>query len=374
MNSNQFPARFARSVPIFAITSAWIALCIASQSAIAASDVSTIEDMSEMKGMGNMDMPRNAPDASGHHGQPPQTEGRSEMNDMPGMKGMGHMEMPSDQPAGTSRGRSERGEQGHTGHSTGFDSSGSQIQQGGPSDGPNHIIRVAEPKIPMENRNQGIPMPGMDMADDDVYHQILLNQLEYVKAAGGQGWAWDGEAWVGGDINRLWLKSSGERLYGKTDDARVEALISHAYSTYWNAQAGWRHDFGNGPTRDWAAIGVEGLAPYFFNVQATGYIGTSGRTALQLKTSYDFLLSQKLFLTPEAEMNIYGKSDPEREIGSGISDIKLGLRLRFEVRREIAPYVGFVWGRRFGRTADFSRRDGEPVTDKELVVGVRLWY
>lgn len=250
----------------------------------------------------------------------------------------------------------------------------SKSPKAGPLNGPNHIIGVDEPRIPMANPNEGIPMQGMDMSDSGIYHQILINQLEYVKAVGGQGWSWDGEAWIGGDINRLWLKSSGERLYGKTDDARVEALVSHAYSTYWNAQLGVRHDFGNGPTRDWAAIGVEGLAPYFFNIQATGYIGTSGRTALQLKTSYDILLSQKLFLTPEAEMNAYGKSDPEREIGSGISDIKLGLRLRYEIRREIAPYIGFVWGRRFGRTADFSRRDGEPVTDTELVVGLRLWY
>ncbi|MGV7240211.1 copper resistance protein B [Caballeronia sp. M23-90] len=300
----------------------------------------------------------------------------SQMDGMPDMKGMGNMNMPSKKPTDTSPTSPATAEPKQNAGAAQAEGSGSANPEGvDPSLGQaNRIIKVDEPPIHMNNPSQGMHMPGMDMADNAVYHQLLINQLEYIKSAGGQGLSWDAEAWLGGDINRLWLKSSGQRLYGKTDDARVEALVSHAYSTYWNAQAGVRHDFGNGPTRDWAAIGVEGLAPYFFNVQATGYIGTSGRTAMQFKTSYDFLLSQRLFLTPEAELNVYGKSDPEREIGSGISDIRFGLRLRYEVRREIAPYVGLVWGRRFGRTADFSRRDGEPVTDKELVVGIQLWY
>ncbi|KAK47030.1 hypothetical protein BG58_07615 [Caballeronia jiangsuensis] len=336
--------------------------------------MSQMHDMPRMKGMGNTDMLGQKTDASQSpsRSDTSKTDGVSSMKGMSGMEGMGDMKMPGDEPhpvpAASVDGKQAKKSDANS------QATGSKSPKGGPASGPNHIISVGEPRIPMENPNEGIPMQGMDMSDNGIYHQILINQLEYIKAAGGRGWSWDGEAWVGGDINRLWLKSSGERLYGKTDDARIEALISHSYSTYWNAQVGVRHDFGNGPTRDWAAIGVEGLAPYFFNVQATGYIGSSGRTAVQLKTSYDVLLSQKLFLSPEAEMNAYGKSDPEREIGSGISDIKLGLRLRYEIRREIAPYVGFVWGRRFGRTADFSRRDGEPVTDTELVVGVRLWY
>lgn len=281
--------------------------------------------------------------------------------------------MSSGSSHGAEHGSTERAT-AHSHEASDVEASDARSPKGGPQSGPNRILPVEEPPIPMANPRQGIPVKGMDMADDEMYHQILIDQLEYVKAAGGQGWSWDGEAWLGGDINRLWLKSSGERLYGKTDDARVEALVSHAYSTYWNAQIGVRHDFGNGPSRDWAAIGVEGLAPWFFNVEATAYIGTSGRTAFRARTSYDVLLSQKLFLTPEAEINVYGKADPEREIGSGISDIRLGLRLRYQLRREVAPYVGFVWGRRFGRTADFSREDGEPVSDKELVVGVTLWY
>lgn len=334
--------------------------------------MSQMGEMPEMKGMEHMDMPDQATSGlqSGSGGTSSPTDGSSGMK---GMSGMDHGAMPraqahSKSPVTTDGGRSKSNDEG----TSTVDDIRSPKRRS--ANGPNHIIEVDEPRIPMANPSEGIPMQGMDMADNGIYHQILINQLEYVKAAGGQGLSWDGEAWIGGDINRFWLKSSGERLYGKTDDARVEALISRAYSTYWNAQVGVRHDFGNGPTRDWVAVGVEGLAPYFFNTQATAYIGTSGRTALELKASYDILLSQKLFLTPEAEMNVYGKSDPEREIGSGLSDIKLGLRLRYEIRREIAPYIGFAWGRRFGRTADFSRRDGEPVTDTELVVGVRLWY
>ncbi len=350
------------------------AVLFLTSSAVAAGEMPHMDELPAMKGMGNTDMRGRQTDAS--QSRPSDKTSKSgeasSMKGMSGMDGTEHGKMPGDEPQPATSGSADGGQlKGNNARSQGAES---KSPKGGPASGPNHIISVDEPRIPMTTPNEGIPMHGMDMSDNGIYHQLLINQLEYIKAAGGQGWSWDGEAWIGGDINKLWLKSSGERLYGKTEDARLEALISHAYSTYWNAQVGVRHDFGNGPSRDWAAIGVEGLAPYFFNVQATGYIGSSGRTALQLKTSYDILLSQKLFLTPEAEMNIYGKSDPQREIGSGISDIKLGLRLRYEIRREIAPYVGFAWGRRFGRTADFSRNDGEPVTDTEVVVGVRLWY
>ncbi|KDR28425.1 MULTISPECIES: copper resistance protein B [Caballeronia] len=373
MSASHFFRRASQRKPVKPFPTA-VALLIASSSAVAAGDMSQMDGMPGMKGMGNVDMSDEGTNSSqSRSGSALQTGGAPRAKGTSGMDRGDQTKSPGDQPHPKSAASTDSNGSKSSGDA-GIRVDNSKSPKAGPLNGPNHIIGVDEPRIPMANPNEGIPMQGMDMSDSGIYHQILINQLEYVKAVGGQGWSWDGEAWIGGDINRLWLKSSGERLYGKTDDARVEALVSHAYSTYWNAQLGVRHDFGNGPTRDWAAIGVEGLAPYFFNIQATGYIGTSGRTALQLKTSYDILLSQKLFLTPEAEMNAYGKSDPEREIGSGISDIKLGLRLRYEIRREIAPYIGFVWGRRFGRTADFSRRDGEPVTDTELVVGLRLWY
>ncbi|WP_416047468.1 copper resistance protein B [Cupriavidus basilensis] len=240
--------------------------------------------------------------------------------------------------------------------------------------GANSIIKVDEPPIPMADPDKGIPMPGDTMADDAVYHQVLIEQLEYVKAPGAGGWAWDAQGWVGKDLNRLWVKTEGTRLYGKTEDARAEALWAHAFTTFWDWQLGVRRDFGGGPGRNWAAFGVQGLAPYWFDVEATGYVGPSGRTAARFRATYDIRFTQRLLLTPEFEANAYGRSDEARGIGSGISDVKLGLRLRYEIRREIAPYVGVVWGRKLGETADFARAAGGRVTDKQIVVGVRIWF
>ena len=135
-----------------------------------------------------------------------------------------------------------------------------------------------------------------------------------------------------------------------------------------------RQDSGEGPDRTWAAFGVQGLAPYWFDTEATFYVGQRGRTAARVQFEYEELLTQRLVLQPKFEVNLYGKDDPQRGIGSGLSDAELGVRLRYEVRREFAPYIGVVWRQRFGRTADFARAQGEPADDLQFVVGVRLWF
>src|SRR5699024_7834914 len=124
----------------------------------------------------------------------------------------------------------------------------------------------------------------------------------------------------------------------------------------------------------WATFGIQGLAPYWFEVQATAYAGPSGRTAARLGVSYELLFTQRLILEPELEANLYGKDDPARGIGSGLSDLEFGLRLRYEIRRRFAPYVGIAWTRRFGASADYARADGKPATDREWVAGLRLWF
>ena len=139
-------------------------------------------------------------------------------------------------------------------------------------------------------------------------------------------------------------------------------------------QAGAREDFASGPPRTWAAVGVQGLAPYWFNVEATFYVGDSGRTAARIKAEYDLLLTQRLIVQPEAEVNLYGKSDPARRIGSGVSDLDAGIRVRYEFRRELAPYVGVAWRRLFGGTADQARASGGGTSDVQLVAGVRAWF
>ena len=139
-------------------------------------------------------------------------------------------------------------------------------------------------------------------------------------------------------------------------------------------QAGGRQDFRGGPSRTWAAIGVQGLAPYWFDTAATFYVGEQGRTALRLKSEYELLFTQRLVLQPEGEANFYGKSDPARQLDSGLSELEIGLRLRYEVRREFAPYVGVVWWRAFGGTADRVRESGGNASDVRFVAGLRAWF
>lgn len=213
-----------------------------------------------------------------------------------------------------------------------------------------------------------------DMNDDPLISKIMLDQLEYVHGQNGWKTAWDGRARIGYNLNQLWIRSEGQYAHGKTQDADAELLWGHAVAPYWNTMAGVRHDFGGGPSRDWAAFGIQGLAPYLFYVEATAYIGPSGRTAARLKSDYDLLLTQRLILTPELEANLYGRSDPARNLGSGLSDASLGLRLRYEIRRWFAPYVGIAWSRKFGTTASYARRDHEPVLDHQFMAGVRFWF
>ncbi|MEJ2687533.1 MAG: copper resistance protein B [Gammaproteobacteria bacterium] len=212
--------------------------------------------------------------------------------------------------------------------------------------------------------------------DNIVLSKIMLDRLEMRGTDAGNLAYWEGQAWVGSDINKLWLKSEGGVLKGRTEEADLEALYSRAMTAFWDLQAGVRHDFGTGekPAREWAAIGLKGLAPYRFDVDATAYVGAAGRTAARVKAEYEVLLTQRLILMPELEFNAYGKEDRARGLGSGLSDVGLALRLRYEIRRELAPYAGVRWTRKFGGTADFARQGGEAVQDTQWVVGLRSWW
>jgi copper resistance protein B len=214
----------------------------------------------------------------------------------------------------------------------------------------------------------------MQMTDRETFGAVLIDQLEWGDASGAGAFDWYAQGWYGGDYDKLWLKTEGEHAEGTTWDARVEALWDHVFARWWSLQTGLRHDFGDGPSRNWAAFGVAGLAPYFFNLEATAYVGDAGRTAARIRAEYEVLFSQRLILQPEFEVNAYGQDDPERQIGAGISDFQLGLRLRYEFRREIAPYLGVVWVRRTGRTADFARAAGESTGDVWAVLGVRIFF
>ena len=216
------------------------------------------------------------------------------------------------------------------------------------------------------------PMPGMDMADQEPFGMLLLDKFEYAEK--DRSLRLDSEAFYGDDYNKLWLKADGGRANGRLAATRLEVLWDRIFATYWSTQIGVRRDIGEGPRRNWAAFGVQGLAPYWFDVEATAYVGENGRSAVRAEASYDLLFTQRLILQPNLEINLYGKNDPAREIGSGLSDVDLGLRLRYEIRRQFAPYVGVSWQRKFGKTADYARAAGKDTHDTQFVVGVRVWF
>ena len=207
------------------------------------------------------------------------------------------------------------------------------------------------------------------------FYRVLINLGEFKAGKSGNGYRWNGEAWVGGDINRLWLKSEGEGSFGKgAESAEAQALYSHAISPYFNLQAGVRHDFAPRPRRTYAALGVEGMAPYFFDTEASLFVSTKGDLLARAEGWYDELITQRLVLQPRIEANFAAQNVAQDRIGSGLSNVELGLRLRYEVQREFAPYVGISYSTKFGRTASYARRDGEDVHATNLVVGVRTWF
>ncbi len=213
------------------------------------------------------------------------------------------------------------------------------------------------------------------MMDSIPSSHLLFDKFGWSRNRDGQNaLQWDGRFWFGTATNRLVIKSEGERESGGGSDAKIEALWSHAISPFWDLQLGARRDVGTGPKRNWAALGLEGVLPYNIELETTAYAGPSGRTALAMKAEYDLLLTQRLIFTPELEASAYGRNDPERGIGSGLSKGSLSLRLRYEVTREFAPYVGVSFERKFGRTADYASDAGQSRSQTALIAGVRFWF
>jgi len=210
--------------------------------------------------------------------------------------------------------------------------------------------------------------------DDPLLLMGVLDQFELRDTSGDNALSWSAQGWMGKDLRKLWFKTEGERAGGETDEAELQFLYSKAIASYWEVQIGVRHDFEPSPSQSWAVIGIQGLAPYFFETDVALFVGDSGRTALRFESEYELLLTQRLILTPEIEVNIYGQDDADIGIGSGLSDLELGLRLRYEIRREFAPYIGVNWSKLFGDTKDFAENAGESTSDVQLVIGVRLWF
>ena len=205
------------------------------------------------------------------------------------------------------------------------------------------------------------------------FSQLMVDRLEYHAQKGGDGYRWKGEGWIGGDINRLMIKSEGE-IGGKLESAELQALYGRAIDPWWNIVGGIRQDFRPQPQRTYATIGIEGLAPYWFEVEGQIFLSDSGDAHLRLEADYDQRITQRLILQPAVEVNFAAQNVPELGIGSGLSDVELGLRLRYEIAHEFAPYLGINWERKLGDTARYARAADEPFSATSLVAGVRFWF
>lgn len=218
------------------------------------------------------------------------------------------------------------------------------------------------------------PLP---IHDDMINWFVLFDQLEVTSLSDETPVTWDFQGWVGGDYNRLWMKSEGEvPTRGGGGDFEVQALYSRLVAPFWDFQAGVRYDrhLRGGLSRAHLVIGLEGLAPYWFEVESAVFISQDGDVSARLTASYDMLLTQRLILQPEVEVNLAAQTVEEWGVGSGLTDLSAELRLRYEFRREFAPYVGASWFERFGKTADLARSTGDRVVELAVLAGFRIWF
>ena len=329
-----------------------------------------------------------------HHGgaapaadAPRKTEGSTPAMDheaMPGMSGS-HPGMKPDTPGssppgamqGMNHGSSSTPQQGMSGmnQGTGTMDQGDMNMQGGSAPPDARDPHAYSGGYTLDSGPYTLPGPRqLRLSDEHSFGALRVNRLERVYTRDGNATAYDAQAWFGRDYDRLVLKAEGDAARGKLQDARTEVLWGHAVATFWDTQLGVRYDSGVGPDRGWLVFGIQGLAPYWFEVDATAYVGNNGRTALRLEAEYELLLTQRLILQPRIEVNLYGRRDQARDVGSGLADGAAGLRLRYEITRQIAPYVGVEWAGKFCESADFARAAAEKRSETRWVAGVRFWF
>ena len=239
-----------------------------------------------------------------------------------------------------------------------------------PLPGDHYADRVYSPEEMARARHQMMKEEGAQTLS-----LIMFNLAEYQARKGADGYRWDGEGWFGGDINRFVVKSEGAGAFREgVEEAEVQALYSRAIGPYFNFQAGVRQDFRPGPARTYATIGFEGLAPYWFDVGGALFLSTKGDLLARLEGYYDQRRTQRLVLQPWVDLDFAAQDVPENRIGAGLSTAELGLRLRYEITRQFAPYIGVAYDASVGQTARYARADGESATTTNFVAGMRIWF
>jgi copper resistance protein B len=206
-------------------------------------------------------------------------------------------------------------------------------------------------------------------------YRILIDRLETRFRDGQDGYLWDAQGWYGGDINKLWIKTEGEGSFGENlEDGEVQVLWSRAITPWFDFQAGARYDFGPNTERSHLVLGLQGLVPYFFELDVAAFLSDEGDFTARIEAEYDQLITQKLILQPRVEFQLAAQDISDLGIGAGLSSVETGLRLRYEFVPEFAPYIGVGYERKMGNTADFARAEGEDVGGWSALVGVRTWF
>ncbi|WP_244115670.1 copper resistance protein B [Burkholderia gladioli] len=213
-----------------------------------------------------------------------------------------------------------------------------------------------------------------DMGDTELHSYFVFDQLEWQRRAGGGTLNWNGNGWIGGDLDRLWLRTEGSRVGSRLEDAEIQALWGHSITPWWDLVAGVRHDFRPSAAQTWLAFGIQGLALYNFESEVTAFVGQRGQASLRVEGRYDLLITNRLILQPSLEANLFAKNDAARGQGAGLGDTSLGLRLRYEVDRQFAPYLGISWDRSYGNSARMVVREGGRRSELSVLAGVRVWF
>ncbi|ANA35751.1 Copper resistance protein B [Ralstonia mannitolilytica] len=362
--------KYGRTLMAVAVAAAGIGVASAQEIQLMSSDPARDEAPSRPDAQGNGSM-----QGMDHGSMQGMDHGSMQGMDHGSMQGMDHGSMQG-MDHGSMQGMDHGSMQGMDhGSMQGMDHGSMQMQGGSPppdardphgySDG----YQLGAGKFALGNGRQ------LMMADEHNFASVLVDRLEWSHGPEANATSYEAQAWFGTVYNKAVIKAEGDIQKGKVEEARTELLWGHAIATFWDTQVGLRNDAGNGrPARNWAAFGVQGLAPYRFNVQATAYLGDSGRTAFRLSTEYELLLTQRLILQPRLEANFYGKRDTALEIGSGLSSGTLGVRLRYEFSRQFAPYIGIERSQAFGSTANMIEAAGGRRGETRVIAGVRVWY
>tara|TARA_R110001606_G_scaffold288212_4_gene436374 strand:- start:5020 stop:6084 length:1065 start_codon:yes stop_codon:yes gene_type:complete len=215
------------------------------------------------------------------------------------------------------------------------------------------------------------------LADEHTFWAVLFDRLEYSdglsRGVDGAG-QYDMQAWYGLDYDRLVVKAEGELVDNSVQESETELLWGHAISTFWDSQLGVKLDTAEGPSRQWLALGIQGLAPYWFEVDANLYVGSQGHVAISVEAEYELLITQRLILQPRVAVSAFSKDDLENGVGKGLSSVTAGLRLRYEFSRKFAPYLGVEWTGQYGNTADLATLEGKPTRQTQVVAGARFWF